>query len=58
MAETEKKDVIDETLDDEKKDDQTDDDSGKSGEEGKKGGSEGDTTDKELQAMRNAVGVI
>ena len=31
MAETEKKDVIDETLDDEKKDDQTDDDSGKSG---------------------------
>ena len=55
MAETEKKDVIDETLDDEKKDDQTDDDSGKSGEEGKKNGSEDGSeksfTQKQVSAM-------
>ena len=55
MAETEKKDVIDETLDDEKKDDQTDDDSGKSGEEGKKNGSEDSSeksfTQKQVSAM-------
>ena len=55
MAETEKKDVIDETLDDEKKDDQTDDDSGKSEEEGKKNGSEDGSeksfTQKQVSAM-------
>ena len=55
MAETEKKDVIDETLDDEKKDDQTDDDSGKSEEEGKKNGSEDSSeksfTQKQVSAM-------